>query len=114
MLNRGESIHTLQRAIHSGEIPHARGRRPEEMLAISGSLALLTNLVIGWTSVQTQAALTALKSSGAVFSPEVLRHISPIRYTNINFRGTFKLPVEKYMIELLGDNVQRNGRAWHG
>jgi hypothetical protein len=53
----------------------------------------------------TQAALTALKSSGVVFLPEVLRHTSPIRYTNINFRGTFKFPVEKYMVELLGDNV---------
>jgi TnpA family transposase len=34
VLNRGESVHTLQRAIHSGEIPHDRGRRPEEMHAI--------------------------------------------------------------------------------
>jgi TnpA family transposase len=114
VLNRGESVHTLQRAIHSGEIPHDRGRRPEELPAISGSLALLTNLVIGWTSVQTQAALTALKSSGAVFSPEVLRHISPIRYTNINFRGTFKFPVEKYMVELLGDNVPGIATASYG
>jgi TnpA family transposase len=38
VLNRGESVHTLQRAIPSGEIPHDRGRRPEEMHAISGSL----------------------------------------------------------------------------
>jgi len=67
VLNRGESVHTLQRAIHSGQIPHDRGRHPEEMHAISGLLALLTNLVIGWTSLQTQAALAALKSRG-VFS----------------------------------------------
>jgi TnpA family transposase len=109
VLNRGESVHTLQRAIHSGEIPHDRGRRPEEMHAISGSLALLTNLVIGWTSLQTQTALAALKSRGVVFSPEVLRRVSPIRYYNINFRGTFKFPVEKYLVELLGDVAQRNG-----
>lgn len=54
----------------------------------------ITNLVIGWTSLQTQAALTAFKSSGLVFAPEVIRHISPIRYANINFRGTFKFPIE--------------------
>ena len=114
VLNRGESVHTLQRAIHSGEIPHDRGRRPEEILAISGALALLTNLVISWTSLQTQAALTAFKSSGVVFAPEVIRHISPIRYANINFRGTFKFPIEKYMVELLGDNVQRSGKVAHG
>ena len=96
MLDRRESVHTLQRAIHSGEIPHYRGRLPEEMLAISGSLALLTNLVIGWASLQIQTALTALKPNGTMFAPEVIRHISPIRYANINFRGTFQVPVLKY------------------
>jgi len=114
VLNRGESVHTLQRAIHSGEIPHDRGRRPEEMHAISGSLALLTNLVIGWTSLQTQAALEALKFRGVVFSAEVLRHVSPIRYHNINFRGTFGFPVEKYLVELLGNDDSRTVKAMHG
>jgi Tn3 transposase DDE domain len=114
VLNRSESVHTLQRAIHSGEIPHDRGRRPQEMHAISGSLALLTNLVIGWTSLQTQTALAALKSRGVVFSPEVLRRVSPIRYNNINFRGTFKFPVEKYLVELLGDVAHRNSKVLRG
>lgn len=114
VLNRGESVHTLQRAIHSGEVPHERGRRPEEMLAISGSLALLTNIVIGWTTFRTQAALTALKSCGTIFAPEVIRHISPIRYANINFRGTFKFPVENYMLELLGGDVPGNRRVASG
>jgi len=114
VLNRGESVHTLQRAIHSGAIPHDRGRRPEEMHAISGSLALLTNLVIGWTSMQTQAAMTALKSRGIVFSSEVLRHVSPIRYHNINFRGTFGFPVERYLVELFGSDDSRHLKATHG
>jgi TnpA family transposase len=114
VLNRGESVHTLQRAIHSGQIPLDRGRRPEEMHAISGSLALLTNLVIGWTSLQTQAALAALKSRGVVFSPEVLRHVSPIRYRNINFRGTFKFPFEKYLVALLGEDAPTHGKVLNG
>ena len=37
VLNRGESVHTLQRAIHFGEVPQERGRRAEEMIAISVS-----------------------------------------------------------------------------
>jgi hypothetical protein len=57
---------------------------------------------------------TAFKSGGVVFAPEVIRHISPIRYANINFRGTFKFPIEKYLVELLGDNVQRSGKVAHG
>jgi hypothetical protein len=114
VLNRGESVHTLQRAIHSGEIPHDRGRRPEEMHAISGSLALLTNLVIGWTSLRTEAALAVLKSRGVVLPAEVLRHVSPIRYHNINFRGTFRFPFEKYLVALLGDEASRTGMVVHG
>jgi TnpA family transposase len=114
VLNGGESVHKLQRAIHTGQVPHDRGRRPEEMHAISGSLALLTNLVIGWTSLQTQAALATLKSSGIVFSPDALRHVSPILFRNINFRGTFRFPVEKYVVGLLGDDTQRNGDALLG
>ena len=73
VLNRGESVHTLQRAIHFGEVPQERGRRSEEMIAISGSLSLLTNLVIGWTASKMQTAATILSAQGTVISPEVWR-----------------------------------------
>ena len=76
-------------------------------------MALLTNMVIGWTSLQTQAALAALKWNGVVFSPDLLRHDSPIRYRNINFRGTFKFPVEKYLVALVG-NAPTHGKVLHG
>lgn len=46
LLNRGESVHQLQRAIYTGKIVPERGRRRDEMIAISGSLTLLTNLVV--------------------------------------------------------------------
>lgn len=45
LLNRGESVHQLQRAIYTGKVAPDRGRRSDEMIAISGSLTLLTNLV---------------------------------------------------------------------
>ena len=48
ILNRGEFVHTLQRAIHSGSIAASRGRRREELVAISGSLSLLANIVMAW------------------------------------------------------------------
>ena len=111
VLNRGESVHTLQRAIHSGEIPHARGRRPEEMLAISGALALLTNLVIGWTALRTEGAIKVINMRGAQLTPDVLRHISPIHYSNINFRGTFKFSAADYMRELSGDKDRYHDEA---
>jgi len=36
LLNRGESVHQLQRAVYSGKVAPERGRRREEMKAISG------------------------------------------------------------------------------
>lgn len=47
ILNRGESMHPLQRVIYFGKVPPQRGRRRDEMIAISGSHTLLTNLVFG-------------------------------------------------------------------
>ncbi|MFX4377465.1 Tn3 family transposase, partial [Acinetobacter baumannii] len=37
LLNRGESVHQLQRAVYSGKVAPERGRRRDEMKAISGS-----------------------------------------------------------------------------
>ena len=57
LLNRGESVHQLQCAIYNGKIAPERGRRCDEMIAISGSLTLLTNLVIAWNTQRMQSTL---------------------------------------------------------
>ncbi|MET3215858.1 UNVERIFIED_ORG: hypothetical protein ABIC48_003627 [Burkholderia territorii] len=57
LLNRGESVHQLQRAIYTGRVAPERGRRRDEMVAISGSLTLLTNLVIAWNTQRMQATV---------------------------------------------------------
>ncbi|MBV8621311.1 MAG: Tn3 family transposase [Curvibacter sp.] len=46
LLNRGESVHQFQRAIYHRRLGHQRGRRGEELQAVSGAHALLTNLVL--------------------------------------------------------------------
>jgi TnpA family transposase len=114
VLNRGESVHTLQRAIHFGEIPQERGRRAEEMIAISGSLSLLTNLVMGWTASKLQDSVATLATQGTVITPEVWRHISPARHAHVNFRGTFKFAFEEYGALWLEEGSGRAGRAGTG
>jgi len=47
VLNQGESVQDLQRAIHNGVIRAKRCRSKEELVAISGALALLTNMRVG-------------------------------------------------------------------
>ena len=46
LLNRGESVHQLQRAVYSGKVAPERGRRRDEMKAISGSHALITHICL--------------------------------------------------------------------
>jgi hypothetical protein len=41
----GESVHQLERVIHTGPIRSGRGRRREVKILISGALTLLTNAV---------------------------------------------------------------------
>ena len=51
-LERGESVHALQRAIHIGTIPVRRGRDLAEFGVVSGALALMTNIVMAYNAGQ--------------------------------------------------------------
>lgn len=59
-----ESVHQLQREIYTGKVAPERGRRRDEMIAISGSLTLLTNVVIAWNTQRMQATLDAWQRKG--------------------------------------------------
>ena len=50
MLVHGEAVHQLQRAIYLGSFSKPRGQREEELIAMSGSLTLMTNLCLAWTT----------------------------------------------------------------
>jgi hypothetical protein len=66
LLNRGESVHHLQRAIYYGKVSHERGRRRDEMKVISGSHALLTNIVLAWNAAQMQVVVDRLRKESQV------------------------------------------------
>ncbi len=103
ILDRGESVHALQRIIHYGAIPVARGRDPVELGVISGALTLVTNAVMMWNATRLQKAVDAEVSLGTarVASIDALSHIGPVAYAHINFRGTYRFPVERYAARLL-------------
>lgn len=79
VLNRGEAVHVLQRAVYSGRMPHQKGRTDEALEAVSGSLTLLVNLLMTWTTQQIQAASERLAAKGAPAPQGVLRHVGPAR-----------------------------------
>jgi TnpA family transposase len=103
ILDRGESVHALQRVIHFGSIPVARGRDPAQLGVISGALTLVTNAVMTWNASRLQKAVDAEVALGTErkISVEALSHIGPVAHAHINFRGTYRFPVERYAARLL-------------
>lgn len=86
VLNQGESMHELQRAIYNGPIRARHGRSREELTAISGALTLLTNVVMAWNTARMQ------HFADARWGPrgsQALARIAPVAFAHINMRGTF-------------------------
>ncbi|MEO6022054.1 MAG: Tn3 family transposase, partial [Burkholderiales bacterium] len=101
ILDRGERMHALQRAILAGKLAPKRGRRKEEMAVISGSHALLTNLVMAWNTHHMQTMLDGWTKEKKIIPDDGLARISPAHTGHINFPGTFTCPFEPYRDQLL-------------
>lgn len=110
LLNRGESVHQLQRAIYFGRVAPSRGRREDEMNAISGCHALLTNIVIAWNTHRMQQVVDRFAKDKHPIDDEWLAHMGPVHFSGINFRGTMDFTVTPYADALL-DRVGRRRQA---
>jgi TnpA family transposase len=105
VLNRGESVHQLQRAIYTGKIQPERGRRGEELRAISGSHSLLTNLVIAWNTHHMQRVVDRLRKTRHPIDDAWLARMGPAHFSHINFRGLLRFSIDRYR-----DALIRRGR----
>jgi TnpA family transposase len=101
LLSRGESVHQLQRAVYTGKVAPERGRRRDEMNAISGSHALLTNIVMAWNTSRMNDAVERMRTAGMDIDDASLRRIGPVHFGHINFRGTFRFRIDAYASALL-------------
>ena len=99
MLVHGEAVHQLQRAIYLGSFSKPRGQREEELIAMSGSLTLMTNLCLAWTTSKIQSAL---QSASLGSDTAWLKAVSPAHFRNINLKGTFAFSVNQYRDRLFG------------
>ena len=112
ILGHGESVHALQRAIHHGRPVAKRGRRREELMAQSGALALLTNITMAWNTHYMEQVYQAWQQDGPeTFDLAMLRHITPVRYEHINFRGVFTFLLGPYRERLLATSFKQSARA---
>ena len=99
LLNQGEAIHSLQRAIHDGAITAKRGRSHEQMVAISGALTLLTNIVLASNTRQIQ---NYVNEHGDEFPDSIIGQVAPISYAHINMRGLISFDLGAAEAMLLG------------
>jgi TnpA family transposase len=101
LLNQGESVHSLERAIHAGGIGARRGRTSEQLAAISGALSLLANIVMAWNTQQMQALA---RRSPEQFPDQLLGQVAPVAHAHINMRGTFAFELGPHRKALLGSD----------
>jgi hypothetical protein len=98
LLNQGEAVHSLQRAIHNRMITAKHGRTMEELGAISGALTLLANIVMAWNTHRIQAMIDA---SPGDHPDEVMRGLAPIGHKHINMRGILTFDLGRHRSSLL-------------
>jgi hypothetical protein len=101
VLNRGEAVNALKRAIYSGRVAPAQARRSDDMQAVADALSLLANIVMAWNTSRMQAVLDRWSSRRRSVPPELIGRIAPTRLEGINLRGVFRFPVERYAERLL-------------
>ena len=101
VLNRGEAVNALKRAIYTGRVAPTQARRADEMQAVADALSLLANIVMAWNTAQMQAVLDRWANRRQIVPPELLGRIAPTRLEGINLRGVFRFPVERYAGQLM-------------
>ena len=109
LLNRGEPAYQLQRAVDSGKEAPDRGRRRDEMKAMSGSQALLTNMVLAWNTRRMHEVIERLKRDGMRIEDDWLRRIGPAHFSDINFLGAMRFGGEICR----GFGTARAAPSWH-
>jgi len=98
LLNQGEAVHSLQRAIHNRMITAKHGRTMEELGTISGALTLLANIVMAWNTHRLQAIIDQTPSD---YSDAVVNRLAPVGHKHINMRGILTFDLSGYRSSLL-------------
>jgi TnpA family transposase len=104
VLNRGEAINALKRALYAGRVIGYQAKREEEMHAVADALSLLANIVMAWNTAQMQAVIDGWSEP---VPAELMGRIAPNRIEGINLRGIFRFPVERFADQLLPSHTAR-------
>jgi len=101
VLNRGEAVNALKRAIYTGRVSPAQAKRADEMQAVADALSLLANIVMAWNTAQMQTVLNRWANRRQIIPAELIGRIAPTRLEGINLRGVFRFPIDLYADQIL-------------
>ena len=111
VLNRGEAVNALKRAIYTGRVAAHQARRDDEMQAVADALSLLANIVMAWNTAQMQAVIDRWNTRRRQqIPPALIGKIAPTRIEGINLRGVFRFPIDRFAGQLL-PSLQSSKRA---
>ncbi len=95
LLNRGELVNQVQRATYMGRVAPERGRRRDEMIAISGAFTLLANFVIAWNTHRVRETVDRWRQKEQVIGDDWLRRKGSAHFAHVNFRGTLSFALDR-------------------
>lgn len=98
LLNQGESVHFMERAIHNGDLGPKRGRTDDQLAAISGALSLIANILMTWNTLHIEEARAA---EPKVLTDDVISKVAPIAHGHFNLRGMFNFDLGAHRSTLL-------------
>jgi TnpA family transposase len=112
VLNRGESVNALKRAIYTGRVASFQAKRHDELAAVGDAIGLLANVIMAWNTAQMQVAFDRLNArKSTAVPPELIGRIAPTRTEGINLRGVFRFPVEAYAEKLLPSTPRKTAAS---
>ena len=86
-LNRGESRHSVARAVFHGQRGELRQRYREGQEDQLGALGLVVNAIVLWHTLSMEAALKQLRTGGHLVHPDEVARLSPLLHRHINFQA---------------------------
>jgi TnpA family transposase len=93
MLNKGERLHGLARAVCYARQGIFRERDLEGLLNKASCLSLVINAIVVWNTRYMMAALDHLRASGRPLPDADLSYLTPLMWEHINMHGTYHFDV---------------------
>lgn len=88
-LNNGESKNALQRAVCFHRLGRLRDRSFEAQKHRAGGLALVVAAITLWNTRYLARALDALRARGEIVPDQLLAHLAPLGWQQINLTGDY-------------------------